>query len=44
MNQKEKSRTDGHQAAPDFISAWVSGFYFTISISADESCMLEVSP
>jgi len=44
MSQKEKSRTDGHQAAPGFASAWVSGFYFTISISADEGCMLEVSP
>jgi len=29
MNQKEKSRTDGHQAAPDFISAWVSRLHFT---------------
>jgi len=44
MNQKEKSRTDGHQAAPDFVSAWVSWFYFTSSISADEGYMLEVSP
>jgi hypothetical protein len=43
MTKNIKSRADGHQAAPDFLSAWVSGFYFTSSISADEGYMLEVS-
>jgi hypothetical protein len=44
MNQNDKSRTDGHQAAPDFISAWISGFYFITFVSADERRIEEVSP
>jgi len=29
MNQKAKSRTDGHQAALETSTAWVSRFYST---------------